>query len=240
MKLTFLGTRGYIQTRSPRHARQSSLLVEYGEGTVMLDCGEDWLGKAGELHPGAIVITHAHPDHAWGLRDGAPCPVYATGEAWESLKDFALQDRGIIVLGQPIEIQGMTFQAFPVAHSTRAPTVGYRITAGEFIIFYAPDVVYIEDRGLALAGVRLYIGDGAAITRSLVRRAGESLVGHAPIRTQLTWCQKEGVTRAIFTHLGAEVVEGDEETVRALVRELGRERGMEAEVAHDGLEVVLS
>ncbi|NIP83288.1 MAG: MBL fold metallo-hydrolase, partial [Gemmatimonadetes bacterium] len=60
-----------------------------------------------------------------------------------------------------------------------------------------------------------------------------------PVRTQLTWCAKEGVPRAIITHCGAEIVEGDERTLGAEVRAMAEERGVEAEIAHDGLEVVL-
>ena len=35
----------------------------------MIDCGLDWLGKFEKLQPDAIVLTHAHPDHAWGLKN---------------------------------------------------------------------------------------------------------------------------------------------------------------------------
>lgn len=51
----------------------------------MLDCGADWLGRVARLRPSAIVLTHAHPDHAAGLADGAPCPVYATAETWDRI-----------------------------------------------------------------------------------------------------------------------------------------------------------
>jgi ribonuclease BN (tRNA processing enzyme) len=77
MKLTFLGTRGVIDARTRRHRMHSSLLVSYRDVSVMIDCGLDWLGKFERLHPAGIALTHAHPDHAWGLRDGAPCPVHA-------------------------------------------------------------------------------------------------------------------------------------------------------------------
>jgi glyoxylase-like metal-dependent hydrolase (beta-lactamase superfamily II) len=56
----------------------------------MVGCGQDWLGRVQHLNPKAIVITHAHPDHAWGLKEGAPCPVYATPEAWEDLERFGV------------------------------------------------------------------------------------------------------------------------------------------------------
>jgi hypothetical protein len=64
-------------------------------------------------------------------------------------------------------------------------------------------------------------------------------VGHTPVRTQLTWCRKEGVDRAIITHCGAEIVEGDERTLGAELRAMAEERGVEAEFARDGQTLVL-
>lgn len=77
MKLTFLGTRGEIEAHTRRHRMQTSLLVSYRSADVMVDCGFGWLGKLNRVDPSAIMLTHAHPDHAWGLKRGAPCPVYA-------------------------------------------------------------------------------------------------------------------------------------------------------------------
>jgi hypothetical protein len=37
--------------------------------------------------------------------------------------------------GKRVEIAGIGFEPFPVVHSTRAPTVGYRITAGRVTVF---------------------------------------------------------------------------------------------------------
>jgi len=140
---------------------------------------------------------------------------------------------------EAVEIEGITFEAFPVEHSIRAPAVGYRITAGRVTVWYAPDLVYIEDRDEALQGCKLYIGDGATLTRSFVRKRGDTLIGHTPVRTQLTWCRKEGVPRALITHCGSEIVEGDERTLGAELREMADERGVDAGFAHDGMEVVL-
>jgi phosphoribosyl 1,2-cyclic phosphodiesterase len=209
MKLEFLGTRGNIEVRTKQHGMHSSLRVTYYGRKVLIDCGEDWLGRVAELNPRAIVITHAHPDHAWGLKNGAPCPIYATHEAWQGMADFGVREQRVVAPREPADIEGMTFEAFPVDHSTRAPAVGYRISAGRVTIFYVPDVVWIHDREAALAGAKLYIGDGATVTRSMVRKVDGALIGHTPLRTQLTWCQKMGVPRAIFTHLGSKVVEGD-------------------------------
>ena len=63
----------------------TSLLVCWRRKRVMVDCGDDWLGKAARLRPDAIAITHAHPDHAGGLKYGAPCPVFATRESWSGI-----------------------------------------------------------------------------------------------------------------------------------------------------------
>jgi ribonuclease BN (tRNA processing enzyme) len=237
VKLTFLGTRGEIEAINRRHRRHSSLLVSYQEKKVMLDCGEDWLGRLEDIGPDAVVITHAHPDHAWGLRDGSPCPVYATAQAWLEMESYAINERETVRPRQPLEIEGMTFEAFEVEHSTRAPAVGYRVSTGKINIFYVPDVVYIHEREEALRGIRLYIGDGATMGRSMVRKRGEHLIGHTPVRTQLTWCQKAGVPEAVFTHCGSEIVEGDERVLGARLRGWARERNVKTSIAHDGLEL---
>lgn len=239
MKLTFLGTRGCIEARSRLHRMHSCCCVSYRGRGVLIDCGEDWAGRLEELRPRTIVLTHAHPDHAWALKGGAPCPVYATPESWEAMEGFGIEDARTVRPREPFEVRGIAFEAFPVLHSTRCPAVGYRIGAGRVDIFYGPDLLYIEDRAAALGGAKLYVGDGATVTRSMVRRSGGTLIGHVPIRTQLTWCQKEGVGRAIFTHCGSEIVAGDERSVGAEVRGMAEERGVEAQIARDGMELVL-
>lgn len=238
-RLVFIGTRGEIEARTKLHNMHSSLLLVADAKKVMLDCGLDWLGKFQRLKPNAIVLTHAHPDHAWGLKNGAPCPVYAPERTWNSLKNCESIERRIIDLRSPTEIFGITFEAFPVEHSLRCPAVGYRISRGGNSVFYSPDVVYIPERAEALAGVDIYIGDGASMARSFVRRRGNHIFGHAPVRTQLTWCQKENVPRAIFTHCGSEIVTSDSKTISASLAKWAEERSVQAQVAFDGMEIPL-
>jgi phosphoribosyl 1,2-cyclic phosphodiesterase len=240
MDLLFLGTRGEIEARSIRHRRHSSLLIRRGDARVVIDCGQDWRGRMGRFAPTAIVLTHAHPDHAFGLADGADCPVHATRATWDSLADYPLADARTIAPGAPFDIAGLRFQAFTVVHSVRAPAVGYRVAADGAVFFYVPDVVSIDDRTGALAGADLFVGDGATVTRSMVRRVRkDALVGHTPVRTQLGWCREEGVPRALFTHCGTQIVAGDEPAMAAKVRALGDERGVAADLAHDGLHLSL-
>lgn len=214
----------------------SSLLVASAGGRLMVDCGLDWLGRVGDVRPDAIVITHGHPDHAWGVRDGAPCPVYATDETWAVLGDYPVE-RHTLSPRQVAAIAGLSVEAFALDHSILAPAVGYRLSDDGGALFYSPDLVYIRERAGALRGASLYVGDGASIVRSMVRRRGDVLFGHTPIRTQLTWCEKEGVPRALFTHCGSGIVGGDDAKTEEQVEALAAERGLAAAIAYDGMEV---
>src|SRR5437016_12320472 len=130
VKLIFLGTRGEIATRTRRHRMHSSLLVSYRDASVMIDCGLDWLGKFERLLPNAIVLTHAHPDHAWGLKNGAPCPVHAPQKTWRTLKGCDIADRQLIKERTPTNICSITLEAFPVEQSILAPAAPYRVRLG--------------------------------------------------------------------------------------------------------------
>ncbi len=141
---------------------------------------------------------------------------------------------------KPLRVGGVRFEAFPVEHSLRAPAVGYRITADRSTVFYVPDVAAIPDQDAALRRIAFYIGDGATMTRSMVRVRDDALIGHAPITAQLKWCRESRVARAIFTHCGSSIVRSDGRKIAAEVRRLGAAQGIEARVAHDGMTLSLS
>jgi len=239
LKLTFLGTRGGIDARTARHRMHSALLISWRHKNVMIDCGTDWQDKLNQVRPDAILITHAHADHAGGLKSVASCPVYATKDTWSKIRVGLVPAKKVIRPRLPVDLFGIQFEALPVEHSIRAPAVGYRITAGHHSVFYMPDVVRIYDQAQALQGVQLYIGDGASITRPILRKRDGKLIGHASIRTQLEWCREEGVRRAIFSHCGSEIVTGNQRIVADKVRVLGKQAGVDARIAHDGLRVTL-
>jgi phosphoribosyl 1,2-cyclic phosphodiesterase len=206
----------------------------------MIDCGTDWLGRLRAIAPTAILLTHAHPDHASGLAEGAPCPVYATKKTLDLLHHYPIHDRHRLVPRKSITIGGVKFEAFPVQHSIRAPAVGYRVSAGNRSFFYLPDVAELRDVLAALGGVDVYIGDGATMRRSMVREKNGSLIGHAPMTTQLGWCEGAGVRRAIFTHCGSPIVRDDSRQIERIVQRLGLERGVDARIAYDGLTLAIN
>lgn len=157
----------------------------------MIDCGLDWLEQMWVIKPDAIILTHAHPDHARGLKNGAPCPVYATRASWatKELKKFPIMQKYTMPIHKEIDICGITFQAFAQKHSLLCPGVGYRITAGRVSVYHAGDVISINKRQTALKNIRLYIGDGATITHPLIRQKNGKIFGHTTIRAQLGWCK---------------------------------------------------
>jgi len=239
MKITFLGTRGEIKPKTKRHSMHTSTLFEHGGKRVMVDCGTTWLGKIGRTKPAHIVLTHAHPDHAFGLKDGAPCPVWATKKTWKSIDTFPIpsKQRRIIEPRKKRRIAGIQFEAFSLLHSLICPAVGYRITCGKLRLFYAPDVAWIEDMDEALEKIHIYIGDGATITRPMIRKKGNKIFGHANVRQQLTWCEKHNVPEMIVTHCGSGIVSYPKKAEKQ-IQLLAEERGVDVEIAYDGMKSI--
>lgn len=204
----------------------------------MIDCGRSWLGKIQTIRPDHILLTHAHPDHAWGLQNGAPCPVWATLETWKIIRKYPIKQRKMLHPRKKKRICGITIEPFPVWHSILCPAVGYRITCGSIRFFYVPDVAYIPDLHDAFRQIQFYIGDGATPARPMLRknpRTGQ-IFGHATVRQQLTWCRKQKVPKMIVTHCGSQIVSNEK---RALlqIQKFALERQVEVELAYDGLEL---
>lgn len=240
MKLTFLGTRGEIDPKTKRHRMHTSLLITHRKKKVMIDCGTSWLRRVNQIKPDHIILTHAHPDHSWGLKNGSPCPVWTTKETWKLIKEFPIADRRMLKARKRKIIAGISFEPFPVWHSIRAPAVGYRIICEGVKFFYVPDVAWIPKIQSAFRGIAFYIGDGATIAHPMIRKHAPSgqIFGHATVRQQLTWCRKQKVKKMIVTHCGSSVVRNEKRAIE-LIENLAQERGVEVEIAYDGLELII-
>ncbi len=235
MQLFFLGTRGEIAVTSRWHRRHTSTAIAYRRRRVVIDLGEDWKGHVSDVAADAVVLTHAHPDHVGALREGCRRPVYASAATWSAIERWPLEARRTVDPWRPVEIAGLVFEAVPVEHSIRAPAVGYRVTAGGATAFYVPDIAALPQPRRALAGVAIYVGDGATLTRPLLKRRQDVVIGHASIAAQLDWCSNHRVPRAIFTHCGSQIVGAAHAAMRERIAALGRAHGVAAMLAYDGL-----
>ena len=240
MRLHFHGTRGYVEESSPSHSGHSAFTIEADGFRLLCDFGENRKGLLGGIRPDAIFVSHAHPDHAWGLREGADAPVYASAITHELLAEMPLAERIVLDPAQGVRVGPFRLTAFPVIHSIRCPGIGARIEVSGRVVVYSGDIVAFHAPAEALADAWLYVGDGSSLTTSLVRRQpGGVLVGHTTVRAQLGWLAKAGVPRAVFSHFGSGPIGmGDEDLAEALSA-LAADRAPACEVlaAKDGLEL---
>jgi len=206
-KLVFLGTKGEIEEFAERHQYHSSTVIMSDSVKLLLDYGELQRYSLEELKPDAVLITHAHPDHyAWLNKDiQADVPVYLTQETLDYGK-FRPPNARVVLPGQENRIGPFHWSCYRVIHSIRCPAVGFKIKVGGNTFVYNPDLVDIVEKDSVLPGVDYYIGDGSSIRANLVRRRGDTFFGHARITTQINWCQKYGISKIIFTHLGKETI----------------------------------
>jgi len=129
------------------------------------------------------------------------------------------------------------FHPFDPRHAIgpKAPPIdAVRVSANDCCFFYLPDVADLPKAADALRGIDVYIGDGATVRRSMVRRKGDEWVGHAPIVRQLDWCAKAHVRLAVFTRCGTPIVRASTHAIDSLVARLGQEHGLNIRIACDG------
>ena len=240
MRLHFFGTKGYVEEECPSHRGHSAWTLEVAGFRLLCDFGENRRGLLSEIAPDAIFVSHAHPDHAWGLGEGADVPVYASAITHEITRELPIARRVTLAPSEAVKVGPLRLTAFPVVHSIRCPCVAARIETPEGVVVYAGDVVSFEDPDVALGGARLYVGDGSTLKGSLVRRHSTGvLIGHTTVRAQLGWLAKYTVPRAVFSHFGKGPIEMGDAALAAALAALVQEKAPNCavEAARDGIEI---
>lgn len=238
MRLHFYGTKGYVEESSPAHAGHSAFTIESDGFRLLCDFGENRRGMLAAIRPDAIFVSHAHPDHSWGLEEGTSAPLYASEITHELTATFPVRERVVLEPGRRIRVGPFHLTPFPVVHSVRCPCTAARLEVSGRLLAYSGDIVAFDRPEEALDGVEIYVGDGSSLTRSLVRRhASGSLLGHTTVRAQLGWMAKYGVPRAVFSHFGTEPIEMGEEALGSALVDLASERapGCAVTAARDDL-----
>lgn len=242
MRIAFYGTKGYVEESSRAHHGHSAFTIESGGFRLLCDFGENREGMLGKILPDAISISHAHPDHAWGLRKGTDVPVHASAITHAILSGLPIRSRVVLEPEAPVAVGPFRVTAFPVVHSVRCPCVAVRIETGGKRLVYSGDIVSFQAPGEILAGADLYVGDGSTLTGSLVRRhASGVLIGHTTVRAQLGWLAKAGVPRAVFSHFGKGPIEMGEPALKKALEELAATKapGCRVQAARDGMSLDL-
>ena len=240
MRLHFLGTKGYVDESSREHSGHSAFVLEAQGFRLLCDFGENRKGMLEKVRADAIFVSHAHPDHAWGLWEGTEAPVHASEVTHGLLRELPLLDRRVLAPRAPAAIGPFRLTPLPAIHSIRCPSVGARIALDGFTLVYSSDIVAFEDPEAALSGADFYIGDGSTLTGSLVRRHGSgTLIGHTTVRAQLGWLSRHGIIRAAFSHFGSGPIEMGEEALRKALEDLAiaNPPGCAVTAAYDGLEM---
>lgn len=197
MKIVFLGTGTSVGipvigchcavclSPDPRNRRRrSSLHVEAGGAHIVIDTSLDFRDQALTFRiprVDAVLITHSHADHIFGLDDirryntlqKAPIPVYASPDTIADLRRIFAYIRadnpepGVFrpmlnfsEVESPFEVGPFRIEPLRVIHG-RSTTYGYRLEEAGRTLAYVPDCKEMpEDVVRRLAGVDVMILDG--------------------------------------------------------------------------------
>ncbi len=194
--MTFLGTGTSVgvpvigcdctvcQSFEPLNKRtRSSVVVRYGELTVLVDSGPDLRMQAlreGLREIDAVIYTHGHLDHVAGFdelrafcwRKDHPLPLHATVGCMETLVKmfgWAFNPERLIegyvrpdarVISGPFSYGDLKITPLPVEHAT-VETIGYLFEVpGHRSLAYLPDVKRIPEETMArIKGVDVMVVD---------------------------------------------------------------------------------
>lgn len=231
MKFTFLGTGTSVgvpmigchcatcRSADPRDQRlRTGLLLEQAGQQLLVDVSTDFRQQA--LRAGiekieAVLITHCHADHVFGLDDLRPLnfkhgaiPVYASATTWRDLQRMFsyIFERKHIGGGLPqltshqfdgpFEVCGLRVTPFPVVHG-QSEVTGFRFDAGRLAAAFVTDCNLIPARSLELLrGLDLLILDALRLKPHPT---------HLHLEQSLAYVAEVKPRRTLLTHMGHEI-----------------------------------
>jgi len=230
MRITFLGTGTSVGiptvgcdcdtclSTDPRDKRlRASILVQFEGKNVLIDASTDFRQQAlahGIKHIDAILFTHAHADHCFGLDDtrpimfrNGPIDCYASEITWEGLRRvyaYAFEPSqypGVPrIMPHTIEAEfalfGAKVEPLSLLHG-RLPVTAFKI--GRFA--YATDCNLIPDETCArLKGLDLLIIDALRF---------KSHPTHMTVDQSLGYIERLRPRRALLTHISHDIKHED-------------------------------
>ena len=231
MRLTFLGTGTSTGVPSiacdcetclsddPRDKRlRVSILIEHRDKKILVDTSSDFRQqalRANIRHLDAILITHCHVDHVFGLDDIRPLnfrygamPIFANEIAWIDLK------RIFQYIFKPTHFGGGLPQLIPHTIFPQAPfMIGEELTVTPLEVIhgklpviayrfndfaYATDLNFISDDTIAgLQGLDVLVLDCVRI---------KSHSTHLGLTEALEYAERIGAKRTYLTHLNHDIM----------------------------------
>lgn len=253
MRVTFLGTGtshgvpviacecSVCQSKDPRnHRTRTSCWVEIDGLSLVIDTGPEFRLQAlanGLRWVDAVLFTHSHADHIFGLDDirrfnwlrGGAIPCYGLAETLKDIRrvyQYVFEETQVgggkpmielIPINGDFEVRGVLIKPLLVYHG-RLPVLGYRLRNFAWVT----DVNYIPPETLArLKGVEILV---------LGALRPKPHPTHFSIPEAVAMAQKIGARQTYLVHMTHDV---DHETTN-------RSLPPEVQLAYDGLQLDLS